>query len=110
MARTIIIFLERRRSLIQRRQHGNGENSFRLPLSFYAKEGHWVQIFAYISIKIPDNHYISKTNKAVIFNVSLCIGLTLATEDDADVVPGRPIYISALQENGLAERTKTIQV
>ena len=37
-------------------------------------------------------------------------GLTLATEDDADVVPGRPIYISALQENGLAERTKTIQV
>ena len=38
------------------------------------------------------------------------VGLTLATEDDADVVPGRPIYISALQENGLAERTKTIQV
>ena len=38
------------------------------------------------------------------------IGLTLATEDDADVVPGRPIYISALQENGLADRTKTIQV
>ena len=37
-------------------------------------------------------------------------GLTLATEDDADVVPGRPIYISALQEDGLAERTKTIQV
>ena len=40
----------------------------------------------------------------------IIVGLTLATEDDADVVPGRPIYISALQENGLAERTKTIQV
>ena len=34
----------------------------------------------------------------------------MATEDDADVVPGRPVYISALQEDGLAERTKTIQV
>ena len=40
----------------------------------------------------------------------IIVGLTLATEDDADVVPGRPIYISALQENGLADRTKTIQV
>ena len=53
--------------------------------------------------------------KFVSFTVELLreggpLGLTLATEDDADVVPGRPIYISALQENGLAERTKTIQV
>ena len=53
--------------------------------------------------------------KFVSFTVELLreggpLGLTLATEDDADIVPGRPIYISALQENGLAERTKTIQV
>jgi len=36
------------------------------------------------------------------------LGLTLATEDDQE--PGRPIFISALQEDGLAERTNTIQV
>ena len=36
------------------------------------------------------------------------LGLTLATEDDNE--PGKPIFISALQEDGLAERTKTIQV
>ena len=53
--------------------------------------------------------------KFVSFTVDLLreggpLGLTLATEDDADVVRGRPIYISALQEDGLAERTKTIQV
>ena len=36
------------------------------------------------------------------------LGLTLATEDEEE--PGKPIFISALQEDGLAERTKTIQV
>ena len=52
-------------------------------------------------------HYL---NAFILIKESIYSGLTLATEDDADVVPGRPIYISDLQENGLAERTKTIQV
>ncbi|QQP31488.1 Glutamate receptorinteracting protein 2like, partial [Caligus rogercresseyi] len=51
--------------------------------------------------------------KFVAFTVELIrdggsLGLTLATEDDADI-PG-PIFISGLVENGLAERTKTIQI
>ena len=39
---------------------------------------------------------------------SIFVGLTLATEEDAN--SSAPIYISALLEDGLAERTKTVQI
>jgi hypothetical protein len=57
---------------------------------------------------------VERRNKFVTFTVDLQrdggpLGLTLATEGDASSSLG-PIFISALMEDGLAERTKTIQV
>ena len=63
---------------------------------------------------VGNNSSSNQRNKFVTFTVDLQrdlgdgpLGLTLATEEDANV-PG-PIFISALMEDGLAERTKTIQ-
>ena len=58
-------------------------------------------------------------NKFVTLTVELQrdggpLGLTLATEGDAAAAAGHgrrgPIFISALMEDGLAERTKSVQV
>ena len=51
-----------------------------------------------------------ETFEKLPFDITLLTGLTLATENDTDAILGRPVYISALQEDGLAERTKTIHV
>ncbi len=59
------------------------------------------------------NSNSSRRRKYVTFTVELQrdggpLGLTLATETDAGR-PG-PIFISALMQDGLAERTRTVQV
>ena len=61
---------------------------------------------------------MERRNKFVTFTVDLQrdggpLGLTLATEGDASASGNDrrgPIFISALMEDGLAERTKTVQV
>ena len=64
------------------------------------------------------NPRMERRNKFVTFTVDLQrdggpLGLTLATEGDASASGNDrrgPIFISALMEDGLAERTKTVQV
>ena len=64
------------------------------------------------------NPRLERRNKFVTFTVDLQrdggpLGLTLATECDASASGSDhrgPIFISALMEDGLAERTKTVQV
>ena len=53
--------------------------------------------------------------KFVTFTVELHrdggpLGLTLASEGDDASAPGRSLYVSALVEGGLAQRTRTVQV
>jgi hypothetical protein len=57
------------------------------------------------------NPFQRERRKFVTFTVELQrdggpLGLTLATEGNADI-PG-PIYISSLQEDGLAQRTRLV--
>ena len=71
-----------------------------------------------LSNQTTKNPRLERRNKFVTFTVDLQrdggpLGLTLATEGDAAASGNDrrgPIFISALMEDGLAERTKTVQV
>ena len=71
-----------------------------------------------LSNQAAKNPRLERRNKFVTFTVDLQrdggpLGLTLATEGDAAASGSDrrgPIFISALMEDGLAERTKTVQV